>query len=240
MGGPDPTRPPGAMSGGAVALFVRRELRRRLASYLVLALVLALGIGVSIGSLVLAHRTDHAYGDYVARAHVNQLVINPSLASEDMEAAIRSFEGVRSVHTNDLILAVFDHLDGGILQELATEERTANLQVLGSPDGRYTEVDQPTVVRGRLPTGDHEIFVSADYLDRVRGAPRPADRRRFGDRHRVHRSVATEDRRSTRPTRSIRTSSCDRWPSNSSGCPGSATSATRCSPTTSTPGNGSS
>ncbi len=164
MGGPVPAGPSGAMSGGAIAVFVRLELRRRLPSYLVLALVVALGIGVSIGSLVLAHRTDHAYGDYVARAHVNQLVINPSLASEDMEAAIRSFDGVRSVHSNDLILAVFDHLDGGILQELATEERTANLQVLGSPDGRFTDVDQPTVVRGRLPTGDHEIFVSADYL----------------------------------------------------------------------------
>ena len=152
------------MSGGGVTLFVSQELRRRLGTYVVLALVVALGIGASLGSLVLAHRTDHAYGDYLARAHVNQLVINPSLASQDMDAAIRGFDGVRSVHTNDLFLAVFDHLDGGILGELATDERSANLQVLGSPDGRFTEVDQPTVVAGRLPTGDHELFVSADYL----------------------------------------------------------------------------
>ena len=184
---------------------------------------MALGVGVSIGSLVLAHRTDRAYDEYLERAHVNQLVINPSLASADMDAAIRGFDGVRSVHTNDLLLAVFDDLEGGILGELATDERSANLQILGSPDGRFTEVDQPTVVDGRLPTGDHELFVSADYRAGLRGPPRSSDRGRLRGRRRLHRGLRYAGSSSIRPTRSIRPRSCDRWRSNRSGCPGSGT-----------------
>ena len=152
------------MSGFVIAT-ARGQLRRQRASYLGLAVVVALGGGAALGAAIAAHRTDSAYGDYVQRAKVAELVVNPSLSSVAISAAIKDFDGVEEVHTSSLLTAVTGHIDSGVLGELASTEQW--LQVLGSPDGRFTDVDQPAVASGRLPTGDHELFVSAEMRSQL-------------------------------------------------------------------------
>jgi hypothetical protein len=160
------------VKGGPAGLFVRSELRRRALSYASLAVIVTLGFGAALGALVLAHRTDTAQADHVRANAVNPLVVNPSLNDTAIDRALREMPGVASVHTDDLLLAVVTDLEGGILGDLSSDDATANQQVRGSRDGRYTDVDRPTVSEGRLPTGEREMFVSADYrpkLERILG-----------------------------------------------------------------------
>lgn len=148
------------MISGFVIATARGQLRRQRAAYLGLGLVVALGGGAALGAAIAADRTDDAYLDYVERAEVAQLVINPSLLSVAMADAIKSFDGVEEVHSSVLIAALPGNIESGVLGELGTEAQW--LQVLGSPDGRFTDVDRPAVTSGRLPTGDHELFVSEE------------------------------------------------------------------------------
>ena len=67
-----------------------------------LGVVLAVGLATSLGFLNAAWRTHRAYDEYVERARVADLVINPSVATTDMDRAIRQFEGVESVHRDAL------------------------------------------------------------------------------------------------------------------------------------------
>src|SRR4051794_28487433 len=70
-----------------------------------LGVVLAVGLGTSLGFLNAAWRTHSAYDDYVERARVADLVINPSVDTTDMDRAIRRFDGVESVHRDALLQA---------------------------------------------------------------------------------------------------------------------------------------
>lgn len=149
----------------AALLFARSEIRVRAGSYLMLVMVVALGVGVSLGSAVLAHRTDRAYPDFVLSSHVNPLVVNPSLQTEAMEEAIRSFDGVRSVHSSDLLFASAQVTQPIRVSDIPEYDEEAMMQVLGSPDGRFLDVDRPAVTEGRLPTGDSELFVSEEFRD---------------------------------------------------------------------------
>lgn len=155
------------MSGFVVAT-ARGQLRRQRASYIGLAIVVALGGGAALGAAIAADRTDSAYQDYVERSEVADLVINPSLSSVAMTEAINGFEGVEKVYSSSLIAALIGHVESGVLGELGTTEPW--LQVLGSPDGRFVEVDRPAVTSGRLPTGDHELFVSDEVRDLLEAA----------------------------------------------------------------------
>jgi len=148
---------------GFVATIARGQLRRQWAALLALAIVVALGGGVALGAAIAADRTDRAYPDYVDRADVTELVINPSLSSQAMADAIENFDGVRSVHSNSLMAAQIGNVQPAPLGELAGSEPW--LQVLGSPDGRWLDVDRPAVTSGRLPTGDHELFVSEEVRE---------------------------------------------------------------------------
>jgi len=150
------------MSGFVIAT-ARGQLRRQLGAFLGLVVVVALGGGVALGAAIAAHRTETAYRDYVVRSKVAELVINPSVSSVAMAEAIQGFDGVEQVHTSSLLAALTGRIDSGVLAELGSTEQW--LQVLGSPDGRFVDVDQPAVASGRLPTGDHELFVS----DETRG-----------------------------------------------------------------------
>ncbi len=153
-------------------LLASRELRGSRASRIGLALVVALGGGTALGSAVVAYRTDHAYPDYVERADVAEVVINPSNDSVAMDAAIRSFDGVQSVHSDALLLATVGI--SGPAPVIEAIGPTLWLQVYGSPDGRYSEVDRPTITSGRAPTGDHEVFVTDGYrseLETIVGRP---------------------------------------------------------------------
>ena len=116
------------MTGGPRWSFVRSEARRRPWAYVGLAVVVALGAGACLGALALADRTDHAYAAHVESAHVNELAVNPSLATTAIDDAIRHFDGVTSVHTDDYLAVVTD-LQGGKLGDLASDDQRNNLQV---------------------------------------------------------------------------------------------------------------
>ena len=150
------------MSGVVIAT-ARGQLRRQRASYVGLAIVVALGGGVALGAAIAAHRTDTAYRDYVARSKVADLVINPSLASVAIADAIGGFTGVEEVHSSSLLAALIGRVDSGVLGDIGSTQQW--VQVLGSPDGRFVDVDQPAITSGRLPTGDHELFVSEEVRD---------------------------------------------------------------------------
>jgi hypothetical protein len=151
------------MARGA-GLLAGRALRGGWGFLAGLALVVALGGGASIGAAVAAYRTDHAYGDYVEDSDVSELVVNPSVASPEMDEAIRSFDGVDSVHADTLLFGSFLLTKPVKLADgLASAAEENWVQVRGSLDGRYVDVDRPAVTEGRLPSGDDEIFVSTDF-----------------------------------------------------------------------------
>ena len=149
-----------SMLSGAATTIARSELRRRPWSYAALALIIAVGGGAALGAAITAHRTDRAYPDYISRSQVSNLVVNPSRASVAMDTAIRGFHGVRSVHTSALMLASLGATKPAPLSELEQSSVDSYLQVIGSPDGRFVDVDRPQMSSGRPPSGNHEIFIS--------------------------------------------------------------------------------
>jgi hypothetical protein len=158
---------------GAIALLVRGELRRRVGAYVGVALVVALGGGAGLAAAIAADRTNRAYPDYVEEAEVTPLVVNPSIASRSVDELIRTLPGVRSVHSDAIFLASSRVAEPVTFAEFLSAPESW-LQVRGSYDGRYIEVDRPIVRDGRLPTGREELFVSDDYrrdLERNLGRP---------------------------------------------------------------------
>jgi hypothetical protein len=99
------------MSGGprlgtdAVRWLARRQVRARGTALGTLALVVALGATASLVAAGAADRTARAYGHYVESAEVGDVVINPSLATTEVDRLIRDLPGVRSVTTDALLLA---------------------------------------------------------------------------------------------------------------------------------------
>ncbi|MET0903436.1 MAG: hypothetical protein ABWZ52_09365 [Acidimicrobiales bacterium] len=151
-------------------LLAGRALRGGRWSLVGLALVTALGGGAAIGGAVAAHRTDHAYGEYIEDAEVAELVVNTSVRTKAMDEAIRGFDGVESVRMNTLLLASVSVTEPTPLAEGADKDPW--LQTLGSVDGRFIDVDRPAVHQGRVPSGTREVFVSEDYreeLERIQG-----------------------------------------------------------------------
>ena len=145
-----------------------RALRGGRWSLLGLALVVALGGGASVGAAVAAHRTDHAYRDYLQDAAVADLVVNPSVRTTEMDEAIRGFDGVEEVRVDSLLFASVVVTEPTRLADASDEDSW--LQVRGSLDGRYVDVDRPVVTDGRVPSGPGEVFVSSDYrseLERI-------------------------------------------------------------------------
>ncbi len=146
------------MASGFVITNARGQLRRQLAAYLALGVLVALGGGAALGAAIASDRTDRAYDDYVKHSEVSKLVINPSVSSVAMADAISGFDGVEGVYSSSLLGALIGDVESGVLGELS--DQAPWLQVVGSPDGRFVEVDRPAVTSGRLPTGEHELFVS--------------------------------------------------------------------------------
>ncbi|MGZ8766267.1 MAG: hypothetical protein ACXW2C_11315, partial [Acidimicrobiia bacterium] len=164
------------MRGGAGWLMLRHDLRRRLLALSGLALILVLGGGATLGSLVLAHRTDRAYPEYVADAEVSDLVVNPSLSTRSMGRALRELPEVLEAHRSSLLTAGV--VPPGFLDRPITVAELNDaepwVQGLGSPDGRFTQVDRPVVTEGRVASGNREIFIADGYrrrLERQRGRP---------------------------------------------------------------------
>jgi hypothetical protein len=67
---------------GATILLGRSAMRGRYRSHVALIALLSVGIGTALAAFTAAWRTDHAYSDYLRRADVNQLQINPGPSTD--------------------------------------------------------------------------------------------------------------------------------------------------------------
>jgi len=146
-------------------MVARAELRHRLAGVVALALCVALGLGAALGAFIAADRTEHAYGEYVDRARVTDLVYNPSLDTSVMADAVRRLPHVTHVATDVLLYAGVDDGKEHTIGELVRDQQAG--EVRGSPDSRFRAVDRPIVDEGRAPTGRNEVFVTIEARRRL-------------------------------------------------------------------------
>src|SRR4051812_48275827 len=89
-------------------MVARAELRQRLGALVVLALTAMLGLGAALGAFGPAYRTQHVYPDYVNRANVADLVVNPSLGTTDVDHALRPLPHVRPGWWDAFLLGAID------------------------------------------------------------------------------------------------------------------------------------
>src|SRR4051812_6395791 len=144
-------------------MLVRGTARRHAAALGALALLLAAGVGAGLTGIEIAHRTQHAYPDYLQRARVAPLVINPSLATEQSEDIIRSTPGVERVTSDALLFATADDGHPRSLRQAETGDPNEDwLQVRVSRDGRYATQDRPVVDEGRMLRSGEEAFLGRD------------------------------------------------------------------------------
>ena len=140
---------------------VRRQLRRRWVAVVPLALIVTLGATGTLVAAGAADRTSSAYDRYLERADVSDVVLNPALATTEIDRVVRHLPGVRAITSDAFFFVTADDGHPRQAAELAAEmESGSNLvQVLGSYDGRYTVMDRPVVHEGRMPTGRNEMLV---------------------------------------------------------------------------------
>jgi hypothetical protein len=136
----------------------RVALRRRAGALAGLALLVAVGVGVSLTAFETAARTQRAYPDYLRRADVAEVVVNPSLSTDRAEEIIASTPGVERYATDDLMIATID--DGKPRTQREVDRVT--FQVRMSRDGRYATQDRPVVHEGRMVRDGREAFLSLD------------------------------------------------------------------------------
>ena len=142
---------------GVMAVLARYGVRRQRGALLAIALVFALGIGAGLTSLELAERTDRAYAQYRDDADVAELVVNPSMTTDETADLLRGIDGVESVTSDALLTAMPDvRAVGGELDDVDNF-----LQVRVSTDGRYRTQDRPVVHEGRMIRDGAEAFISA-------------------------------------------------------------------------------
>lgn len=125
-----------------------------------LAVLLALGIGVAIMALEAARRTERAYPSYLGRSEVGELVVNPSLVTDQVAGLIASTPGVRRYASHSALLATPDRGDPRPQSEV--ESDPSQSQLLVSSDGRYVDQDRPVVRKGRMIRSGAEAFVSVE------------------------------------------------------------------------------
>lgn len=128
-----------------------------------IAALLAIGVGTGLLALSLSWRTDHAYGEYLQRSRVADLVVNPSLITDRADRLLRSTPGVISVRTDDLLVGT---LDDGKPRPAGDLDQSRTTFVRGSLDGRYADQDRPVIQAGRMVRDSaDEIFLSSDAAD---------------------------------------------------------------------------
>lgn len=148
-----------------VGLLIRSEMRCRWRALLALSLAVALGFGVALTAGAAAHRTDTAYERYLERSAAGDLVINPSIATEEIGAVIEDLPGVVQASSDSLLVATAVAGSGPEAEERLAAAGDEGPTVRGSIDGRYTEMDRPAVAEGRLATGGHEAFLTEEAAE---------------------------------------------------------------------------
>jgi len=148
----------GAWSG--VWWLSARWLRRRWPGMVPLLLIVATGTAGASIALSTADRTAGAYDEYLRRAGVGDVVINPSVSTREVDEVIRTLPGVERVTSDTVFIASLD--DGA--PRTRREGANAAFQgfVHGSTDGRYRDMDRPVVRSGRMPAARNEAVVSVD------------------------------------------------------------------------------
>jgi hypothetical protein len=144
---------------GAVGWLITHRLRARVPGLLVVVVIVALGATGTLVAAGAADRTADAYPEYLDRARVGDVVINPSLLTTDIDRVIRDLPGVRAVATDALFFVSIDEGDPRPIAELDDDGSGEVGEIRGSVDGRYSSADRPAVIEGRLPTGRNEALV---------------------------------------------------------------------------------
>jgi hypothetical protein len=150
---------------GATRWLIRHQLRQRWPALVPVALIVALGATAAFAAAGAADRTAGAYGHYLDDAAVGDVVINPSLATTDVDRMIRDLPGVRDVTSDVVMFTLVDPLEGAprtAAEPNDTDTAGTAVQVRGSTDGRYLTMDRPALVAGRVPTGLNEVLVSEE------------------------------------------------------------------------------
>jgi hypothetical protein len=149
----------------AVGMIARSEWRRQRWALLALAAVVALGLGASLGGFAAAYRTGHAYPEYVRRAAVTDLVVNPLLPTRQFAARLQEMPHVRGVWTYDLLYAGVGAWHPMTAEQVILDNHTG--EGIGSVDGRYEKADRLMIDEGRAPTGRREVFVTESFRGRL-------------------------------------------------------------------------
>ena len=110
-----------------------------------------------------AERTSTAYDDYLERADVGDLVINPSVSTRQISEVIAELPGVEHVSSDTVFVTTSDDGAPRTCDEVeqggdVEQDGNSAMFVAGSHDGRYFEVDRPIVLSGRMPTGKSEAW----------------------------------------------------------------------------------
>src|SRR5262245_30279399 len=146
-------------------MVARSEARAHRWVLVALAAVVALGLGASLAAFAAAYRTDHAYPDYVRRANVTDLVVNPQLPTPEFADRLQAVPHVRHVWTQDLLTAGVLEWHGMTAREAARENQAG--EGIGSVDGRYDAADRLMIDEGRAPTGAREVFITEQFRRRL-------------------------------------------------------------------------
>jgi hypothetical protein len=131
-----------------------------------LLLVSIIGTAGAAVAISTADRTSNAYGDFLERSNVGDIVINPSVSTRQIDEVIRELPGVAEVTSDTVFTTTFD--DGHPRTRAEIETAGYENFARGSTDGRYTAMDRPAVLRGRMPEARDEAVIASDAV-RTRG-----------------------------------------------------------------------
>jgi hypothetical protein len=149
--------------GGGARWLTPRWMRHRWLAVMPVLLIVLVGTTGTMLALGSAERTSEAFDRYLERANVGDVVVNPSVSSTEVDAIIRSLQGITEVTSESLFKVTADQGEPRPRAKLDDGAVAAGSAagVFGSHDGRYAEMDRPVVQAGRLPTGPSEMALSA-------------------------------------------------------------------------------
>jgi hypothetical protein len=147
----------------AVGWLASRWFRRRWLATTPVAVIVLVGATGAMAALATANRTSTAYRDYLQRANVGDLVLNPSVNTRQIDEVIRTLPAVEQVTSSAMFAATFD--EGAPRTRFEVEATGSQTYVTGSADGRYTDMDRPALQSGRMPTGPNEAAPTVEAAE---------------------------------------------------------------------------